>query len=147
MQKLSRFLPLYIIVYFIVDFTTGFNWDFNYWISVGGPVLGAVFYSLTGLLFYYLIYKKKITERTLLLVTAIYGLVLETAVFRNSIVLNFPNTILGVPIVIAVYALIVFSAKWAAEKSLRKNIRKLMPLLAVWIVFAIIAFFMNPHKT
>ena len=95
----------------------------------------------------HLVYKIKIRERTLLLVATIYGLVLEIAVFRNPPVIAFPNTIGGVPLTIAIYSLIVFSAKWAADKSLRKNIRKLIPLLAVWIILAILAFFINPHKT
>jgi len=143
--KILKYVFLYILVYFIVDFGTGFNWDFKYWISVGGPILGAIVYSLSGLFFGYLIFRKNIKEKWLFIIATIYGLALEFLFFKNHF-LVFPNVFLGIPIVAAIYSLIVFAPKWIVEKSVRKNIKKSMPLLIIWVFFAISAYFFNPHQ-
>lgn len=145
MVKILKYLLLYILIYFIIDFSTGFNWDFKYWTSIGGPILGAIIYPLSGLFFAYLIFRKNIKEKWLFIIAVVYGLLLEIIIFKNPL-LAFPNILLGLPIAAAVYSLIVFLPKWIVERSVRKNLKKLIPLLLVWIFMAVLSFFINPHK-
>ena len=146
MSRSIKYILLYIPIYFIVDFATGFSWDFQYWLSVNGPILGLVVYSLSGLFFSWLIYKKNISEKKLFLIVLIYGAVLEIFIFHNSFLLTFPAMLGGFVMMAAVYSLIVFTPKWIVEKSLRENLKIFLLLFILWLAIAILAYFNNPHK-
>lgn len=144
MGKYTKYILIYILVYFIVDFGTGFNWDVNYWLSVNGPLLGAFLYSLSGLFFAFLIFRKNIAGKTLLVIASLYGVVLEIFVFKNPL-MSFPAIFLAVPLAMIFYSLIVFTPKWIVEKSVGRNLKKLIPMLIIWSAVALLSFFNNSH--
>jgi len=146
MKNFLKYFLLYILIYFIVDFTTGFNSDIRYWISVNGPILGLIVYTLSGLLFYYIIYKKELKERTIFLVALAYGLLLEILFFKNPLVTTFPALIGGIPLTADIYGLIVLLPKWIVNKELKKHKILAIVMIAIWLFLAILAFFNNPHK-
>lgn len=144
MPNHKKYFIIYFFTYFIVDFTTGFNWDFKYWLSVGGPLIGLIVYSLSGLLFSYLIYNKNLSEKKLFFVILIYGFILEIFMFKNPLFLiNFFN---GMIMLIAIYSLIIYLPKWIVDKSFKSNWKKAVILLALWLFIAISALLNNPHK-
>ncbi len=146
MSKFLKYFLLYILAYFIVDFTTGFNSDFQYWLSVNGPILGMIVYSLSGLFFSWLIYKKNISEKKLFFTVLVYGIILEALIFRNPLLLTFPSVFGGILMAAIIYSLIIFLPKWIIDKSLRKNFKKILLLVLPWLAVAILAYFNNPHK-
>lgn len=145
MSKFIKYLLLYIIIYFIVDFTTGFNSDFNYWISMNGPLLGIIIYSLSGLFFSYLIYKRNFEGKKLFLIAMVYALFFEIVVFKNPL-LALENLFQGLPMLVIVYSLVVFLPKWIVDKSLKKNLKVALVLIIFWLLIAVVAFINNPHK-
>lgn len=144
MSNFKKYFLIYFITYFIVDFTTGFNWDLKYWLSVGGPLIGLIAYSLSGIFFSYLIYKKNMAGKKLFFIILLYGFILEILVFKNPLFsVNFLN---GIIMLIAIYSLIVYFPKWMVDKSLKKNWKIALFLIALWIFIAISALINNPHK-
>lgn len=144
MQKLLKYVLLYIITYFIVDFTTGFNWSVKYWLSLNGPLVMLILYPITGLLFYYLIYKKKLKEWKIFLATMAYAIFIEVLVLKNPLLTTFPAVIGGIVLAADFYGLIVFLPKWMVDKTASKHKKLLTVMIAIWAFIAIVSMFTKP---
>ena len=140
-----KYLLLYILVYFVVDFTTGFRWSFQYWLSLNGPLVMAIQYSLSGLIFAYLIYKRNIRERWLFLITAAYGFLIEVVIIKNPMFTSGPQlAILATFLTLVFYPMIVFIPKWIVNKEIKRNLKKVISMTAVWFLIAIVTY-LNYH--
>ncbi|MFH1211003.1 MAG: hypothetical protein V1645_03730 [archaeon] len=144
-HKLVKYLILYIATYFIIDFATGFNWDVQYWLSVNGPLMMAILYPLSGLIFYYIIYKRKWEDWKIFTAMMAYAMFIEAFVLRNPFVITFPALMAGIPLAADLYGLIVFLPKWITDKEVRKHKLLLAIMTIIFIILAIIAYFNNPH--
>ena len=144
MNHKLKFMLTFIFTYWLVDFTTGFNSDFGYWVFIGGPIMGAILYTISGLIFYYLIYTKKFSEKKLFYVIIGYALIIEI-ILKNELILNPALLAGGLVMLVGIYSLIAFVPKWIIDGTLKENWKKALPLVLFWLLLATIAYFINPH--
>ncbi len=141
-HKLIKYLVLFAVVYFIVDFITAFNWNVISWLSayiriLFLPILGP------GLLFYYLIYKRKWVDWKIFTAMMIYAMFIEAFMLRNPNVITFPSLIWGIPLAADFYGLIVFLPKWIVDKQVKKNKILIGVMIAIFVLIAILSYFNN----
>jgi hypothetical protein len=129
------------IAWVVVDFTTAFNPDIQRWIQ-HMPLIGA-FYIGYPMLFAYLIYKRRWSDRKITYAMLVSAFVIEVVLSDNALLYTFPIMLVMNPIAAAIYSAVTFIPKWLVEGEIRKRTKTTFLLLAVWVVVSILNYVTN----
>ncbi len=141
MVRLSDFRKYFIagaLFWVVVDFTTAFNPDVQDWIN--HMPLVWVFYLGSPLLFAYLIYNRKWSDRKLFLPLVAFTLALEVFVFNNSLLYTFPAMLVFLPAAICIYSFITYVPRWLVDGKLKEHWILTLALSAIWATIAILSY-------
>ncbi len=141
MKKFIKYFLLGILFWVVVDFTTVFIPDFQKWFSFMPTIW--LFYILYPLLFAFLFYKTKLKHRYLFIIMLIISFSIELTFFHNALLYTFPIMLLAIPFSIAIYSLITFVPFWITEKKVRKNKKKTILMVIIWIIITILTLITN----
>jgi hypothetical protein len=137
MDKLWKYFLIGSLFWFIVDFTTAFSPDIGRWVSYM-PVIW-IFYFGAPLLFAYLIYRRKWSDKQIFVPMLIVLFVVEVIFTGNILLFTFPFMLVMIPIALCIYAFITYVPRWIVDNRLKEN-KKIMALLfSVWLLVAILS--------
>jgi len=129
------------IAWVIVDFITAFNPDIQRWIR-HMPLIW-VFYIGYPLLFAFLIYKRRWSDRRIASAMLVSAFIIEVVLSDNALLYTFPIILVMNPVAVAIYSVVTFIPKWLVEGEIRKRTKTTFILVAVWIVVSILNFITN----
>jgi len=136
MDDLWRYVFTGITAWVVVDFTTTFNPDVQRWIS-HMPTIWA-FYIGYPLLFAYLIYSRRWSDRRVTATILVSAFVIEVVLSANALLYTFPIMLIMNPVAAAIYSVVTFIPKWLVEGEIRERWKMTSLLVAVWIVVSIL---------
>jgi len=145
MDDFSKYVFTGTIAWVVVDFTTAFNPDVQRWIK-HMPLIW-VFYIGYPLLFAFLIYKRKWSERKIVSAMLVSAFIIEVVLSNNALLYTFPIMLIMNPIAVAIYSTVTFIPKWLVEGEIRKNTKMIFLLVAVWVVVSILNLVTNVNLT
>ena len=99
-----------------------------------------LFYVGYPLVFAFLIYKRKWSDKRVFLATLVGAFLVEVAFAGNKLLFTFPIMLIGIPIAVSIYSLLTFVPKWIVENKIGQNKRKLILMVIVWILVSISTF-------
>jgi hypothetical protein len=141
MDDFSKYTLTGIIAWVVVDFTTAFNPDVQRWIR-HMPLIWA-FYIGYPLLFAYLIYRRRWSDRKIAYAMLVSAFVIEVILSSNALLYTFPMMLVMNPIAAAIYGVVTFIPKWLVEGEIRERKRTVLLLVAVWIAVSIMNYATN----
>jgi uncharacterized membrane protein len=141
MDDFSKYVLTGTIAWVVVDFTTAFNPDVQRWIE-HMPLIW-VFYIGYPLLFAFLIYKRRWSDRRIALAMLVSAFIIEVVLSDNTLLYTFPMMLVMNPIAVAIYSVVTFIPKWLVEGEIRKRTKTTFLLLVVWIVVSVLNFVTN----
>jgi len=141
MKKYLKYLLFGILFWVVVDFTTAFSPDFQRWFSYMPTIW--LFYIGFPLVFTLLIYKFKLKDKSLFIVAIIGGILAELVLFHNALLYTFPIMLLAIPFLISIYSLISIVPKWIVEKEVKKNKKKTIIMVVIWLIISILTLMGN----
>jgi hypothetical protein len=141
MDDFSKYVFTGTIAWVVVDFTTAFNPDVQRWIR-HMPLIWA-FYIGYPLLFAYLIYKRRWSDRKITYAMLVSAFVIEVVLSDNALLYTFPIMLVMNPVAVAIYGVVTFIPKWLVEGEIRKRTKTTFLLLAVWVVVSILNYLTN----
>jgi hypothetical protein len=141
MDDFSNYALTGMIAWVVVDFTTAFNPDVQRWIQ-HMPLIWA-FYIGYPLLFAYLIYRKRWSDRKIAYAMLVSAFVIEVVLSDNALLYTFPMMLVMNPIASAIYGVVTFIPKWLVEGEIRERKKIVLLLVAVWIVVSILNYATN----
>jgi len=141
MNNFLKYFFLGVFFWFIVDFTTteAIRNPGQYY-SAFMPAL-LIFYIGYPLVFSLLIYKLKLSNKSLLFATLIGAFIVEILFTHNTLLYTPPLMIITIPIAISIYSLLTFVPKWIVEREIKNNKWKLRILLIVYLLVSIATLF------
>ncbi len=145
MDDFSKYTLTGIIAWVVVDFTTAFNPDVQRWIR-HMPLIWA-FYIGYPLLFAYLIYKRRWSDRKIAYAMLVSAFTIELVLSDNALLYTFPMMLVMNPIAAAIYGVVTFIPKWLVEGEIRERKRTALLLVAVWIAVSIMNYATNVNIT
>ena len=145
MDDFSKYALTGMIAWVIVDFTTAFNPDVQRWIR-HMPLIWA-FYIGYPLLFAYLIYRRRWSDRRIACALLVSAFVIEVILTDNALLYTFPMMLVMNPIAAAIYSVVTFIPKWLVEGEIRERKKTVLLLVAVWIVISILNYATNVNLT
>jgi hypothetical protein len=138
MNNFLKYLLLCIVFWVVVDYSTAFNPDFQRWLSYMPEIW--LFYIGYPVVFAFLIYKKKWDNRKIFYSMLLAAFVVEVLLSSNALLYTFPIMLIMIPLAIAIYSFITFIPKWIVENRVRKNKKKVILLVTVWIIVSILSY-------
>jgi hypothetical protein len=141
MDDFSKYTFTGMIAWVVVDFTTAFNPDVQRWIR-HMPLIWA-FYIGYPLLFAYLIYRRRWSDRKIAYAMLVSAFVIEVILSSNALLYTFPMMLVMNPIAAAIYGVVTFIPKWLVEGEIRERKKTVLLLVAVWIVVSIMNYATN----
>lgn len=141
MDDFSKYVFTGTFAWVVVDFTTAFNPDVQRWIE-HMPLIWA-FYIGYPLLFAFLIYRRRWSDRRIASVMLVSAFVIEVVLSDNALLYTFPIMLVMNPVAAAIYSVVTFIPKWLVEGEIRKRTKTTFLLVAVWIVVSILNFVTN----
>ena len=141
MDDFSKYTFTSMIAWVVVDFTTAFNPDVQRWIR-HMPLIWA-FYIGYPLLFAYLIYRRRWSDRKIAYAMLVSAFTIEVVLSNNALLYTFPMMLVMNPIAAAIYGVVTFIPKWLVEGEIRERKRTVLLLVAVWIVVSIMNYATN----
>lgn len=140
MKNYLKYILLGIVFWFVIDFTTteAIRNPAGYF-STYMPLL-LVFYIGYPLVFSLLIYKFKLKDRGIFIGALIGAFVVEILFTQNALLFTFPIMLFAIPLAVAIYSLLTLVPKWIVEGEVKKNKKKTIFLVVVWILLAILTF-------
>ena len=114
-----------------VDFTTAFNPDVTGWIS-HMPLIW-VFYLGSPLLFAYLIYKRKWSDKRIFLPVLVVLFIVEILFSNNALLYVFPIMLIMIPVAVSLYSFITYVPRWIVDKKLGEHKVAVIVMFAVWV--------------
>jgi hypothetical protein len=141
MDDFWKYLFTGTIAWVVVDFTTAFNPDVRRWIS-HMPLIWA-FYIGYPLLFAFLIYVRRWSDRKIVYAMLVSAFVIEIVLSDNALLYTFPIMLVMNPVAVAIYGVVTFIPKWLVEGEIRKRTKTTVLLLAVWVVVSILNYITN----
>ena len=141
MDDFSKYTFTSMIAWVVVDFTTAFNPDVQRWIR-HMPLIWA-FYIGYPLLFAYLIYRRRWSDRKIAYAMLVSAFTIEVVLSDNALLYTFPMMLVMNPIAAAIYGVVTFIPKWLVEGEIRERKRTVLLLVAVWIAVSIMNYATN----
>jgi hypothetical protein len=141
MDNYSKYALTGMIAWVVVDFTTAFNPDIQRWIR-HMPLIWA-FYIGHPLLFAYLIYRRRWSDRKIAYAMLVSAFVIEVILSNNALLYTFPMMLVMNPIAAAIYGVVTFIPKWLVEGEIRERKKMVLLLVAVWAVVSILNYATN----
>ena len=145
MDDFLKYVFTSIIAWVVVDFTTAFNPDIQRWIR-HMPLIWA-FYIGYPLLFAFLIYKRRWSDRKIVSAMLVSAFIIEVVLSNNALLYTFPIMLIMNPIAVAIYSTVTFIPKWLVEGEIRKRTKMIFLLVAVWVVVSILNYVTNVNLT
>ena len=145
MDDFSKYTFTGMIAWVVVDFTTAFNPDVQRLIR-HMPLIWA-FYIGYPLLFAYLIYRRRWSDRKIAYAMLVSAFVIEVVLSDNALLYTFPMMLVMNPIAAAIYGVVTFIPKWLVEEEIRERKKSVLLLVAVWIVVSIMNYATNVNIT
>jgi len=145
MDDFSKYALTSMIAWVVVDFTTAFNPDIQRWIG-HMPLIWA-FYIGYPLLFAFLIYKRKWSDRKIASAMLVSAFIIEVVLSDNALLYTFPIMLAMNPIAVAIYSTVTFIPKWLVEGEIRSRTKTIFLLVAVWVVVSILNLVTNVNLT
>jgi len=122
MDDFSKYALTGMIAWVVVDFTTAFNPDIQRWIR-HMPLIWA-FYIGYPLLFAYLIYRRRWSDRKIAYVMLVSAFTIEVVLSNNALLYIFPMMLVMNPIAAAIYGVVTFIPNgWWKRRSERERRR------------------------
>jgi len=134
-----RYLLAGVVTWVVVDFTTAFNPDVQRWLE-HMPLIW-VFYVGYSLVFAYLIYNRRWSDRSIFLAMIVGGFFVEIVCLNNSLLYTYPIMLAMIPVALAIYDVVTFIPKWVVEGELKARWRTTAFLLAVYFIVAVLNYF------
>ena len=141
MDDFSKYAFTSMIAWVVVDFTTAFNPDVQRWIR-HMPLIWA-FYIGYPLLFAYLIYRRRWSDRKIAYAMLVSAFVIEVVLSDNALLFTFPMMLVMNPIAAAIYGVVTLIPKWLVEGEIRERKKTALLLVAVWIAVSIMNYATN----
>ncbi len=141
LDDFSKYVLTGTIAWVVVDFTTAFNPDVQRWIE--HMPLVWVFYIGYPLLFAFLIYRRRWSDRRIALAMLVSAFVIEVFLSDNALLYTFPMMFVMIPVAVAIYCVVTFIPKWLVEGEIRERTKTTFLLVVVWIVVSILNFVTN----
>ena len=141
MDDFSKYALTGMIAWVVVDFTTAFNPDVQRW-TRHMPLIWA-FYIGYPLLFAYMIYRRRWSDRKIAYAMLVSAFVIEVILSNNTLLYTFPMMLVMNPIAAAIYGGVTFIPKWLVEGEIRERKKAAFLLVAVWIVVSILNYATN----
>jgi hypothetical protein len=141
MDNYSKYALTGMIAWVVVDFTTAFNPDIQRWIR-HMPLIWA-FYIGHPLLFAYLIYRRRWSDRKIAYAMLVSAFVIEVILSNNALLYTFPMMLVMNPIAAAIYGVVTFIPKWLVEGEIRERKKMGLLLVTVWAVVSILNYATN----
>lgn len=141
MDAFSKYMLTSTIAWVIVDFTTAFNPDVQRWIE-HMPLIWVIYIGYP-LLFAFLIYKRKWSDRKIVSTMLVSAFLIEVVLSDNALLYTFPIMLVMNPVAVAIYSVVTFIPKWLVEGEIRKRTKTTFLLVTVWIVVSILNFVTN----
>ena len=145
MDDFLKYVFTSIIAWVVVDFTTAFNPDIQRWIR-HMPLIWA-FYIGYPLLFAFLIYKRRWSDRKIVSAMLVSAFIIEVVLSNNALLYTFPIMLIMNPIAAAIYSTVTFIPKWLVEGEIRRRTKMIFLLVAVWVVVSILNLVTNVDLT
>jgi hypothetical protein len=145
MDDFSKYTFTGMIAWVVVDFTTAFNPDVQRLIR-HMPLIWA-FYIGYPLLFAYLIYRRRWSDRKIAYAMLVSAFTIEVVLSNNALLYTFPMMLVMNPIAAAIYGVVTFIPKWLVEEEIRERKKTVLLLVAVWIVVSIMNYATNVNIT
>jgi len=145
MDDFSKYVFTGTIAWVVVDFTTAFNPDVQRWIG-HMPLIWA-FYIGYPLLFAFLIYKRKWSDRKIAYAMLVSAFIIEVILSNNALLYIFPIMLIMNPVAAAIYSTVTFIPKWLVEGEIKKKTKMIFLLVAVWVVVSILNLVTNVNLT
>lgn len=143
MSKFLKYFLLGILFWFVVDFTTteAIRNPSHYY-SIFMPAL-LIFYIGYPLVFSFLIYKFKFSNKLLFIATLIGVFIVEILFTHNTLLYTFPIMIFTIPAAISIYSFIAFAPKWIVNGEVKNNKWKLIIMIVFYILVSLATLFGN----
>ena len=141
MDDFSKYTLTGMIAWVVVDFTTAFNPDVQRWIR-HMPLIWA-FYIGYPLLFAYLIYRRKWSDRKIAYAMLVSAFTIEVVLSDNALLYTFPMMLVMNLVAAAIYGVVTFIPKLLVEGEIRERQKAVLLLVAVWIVVSIMNYATN----
>ena len=145
MRAFVKYLLSGVSIWVLVDYTTAFNPDTARWIQHMPDIW--LFYIGYPLIFAYLIYVRRWSDRQLFGSMLVLAFIIEVILTRNSLLYTFPIMLIMNPVAIAIYSLVTFIPKWYTENEIARNRNSVVILVGVWMVVSILNYATNINPT
>lgn len=122
----------------VVDFTTAFNPDVIGWVS-HMPLIW-IFYLGSPLLFAYLIYKKKWSDKRIFLPVLVVLFIVEILFSNNALLYIFPIMLIMIPVAVSLYSFITYVPRWIVDKKINEHKLSIIIMFAIWAIIAVLSF-------
>ena len=140
-DHLQSILYLFLCIFFwiIIDFGTAGGFRISYFEKYGLALL--LFYIGYPIIFTYLTFGLKYSERKLFIATLLGIFIIEGIFTRNTLVIDFPVCLIGIPLAIAVYAPLTYFPLWIVRKEVRAHMGIMLFLSLIELVVIILTTF------
>ena len=141
MRPFLRYLLSGVSIWVLVDYTTAFNPDTTRWIQHLPDIW--LFYIGYPLIFAYLIYVRRWSDRRLFGSMLVLAFVIEVVLSKNSLLYTFPMLLIMNPVAVGIYSLVTFVPKWFTDDEIARNRNSVVILVVVWVVVSILNYATN----
>ena len=138
MDNFWKYFFLGATFWVVVDFTTAFNPDVRDWIS-HMPLIW-VFYLGSPLLFAYLVYKKKCSDKKIFLPVLVVLFIVEILFSNNALLYSFPIMLIMIPVSISLYSFITYVPRWIVDKKINEHKVPVIVMFVIWAIIAVLSF-------
>jgi len=133
MKNWLKYLLLSIIAWLIVDFTTTQAIANLSYYPTHMPAL-LIFYIGLPLIFAFLIYKVKISNKILILAMIIEIILVELVLSGNVMLIQFPLFLIAIPLALAYYSIVTILPFWIVENKIKENKKIVILIGVVWLI-------------
>lgn len=129
-----RYFLLGAGLWFAVDFTTAFAPNVRRWVSFMPTIF--LFYLGFPLVFAFLIYRRRWTDRQLIVPMLLVLVIVEILFSHNILLYTFPLMLVFIPAATAIYSLLTFMPRWIVDGQLSAHRKTVLLLVLVWFAIA-----------
>jgi hypothetical protein len=138
-MKALRYFLLSFMLWIVVDWGTAGGFRMVYFQTYMPALL--LFYIGYPLIFTWLVFGLKWTEKWLFAATLAAIFVVEVLFVHNLLVMNFPVCLATIPLAVAVYAPLTYFPLWIVRREVRKHLSLILFLSLVELAVIVLTTF------
>ena len=97
------------------------------------------FYFGSPLVFAFLIYRRKWTDRSLLGPMLVVLVLVEVVFSHNALLYTSPLLLIFIPLAVAIYSFLTYVPRWIVDRRVAQHRRTTLVLVVVWLIVAVLS--------